>query len=308
MENKPTFKYVTNAEYNAAKEAGQWPLATIVAIKSDFPGSDGQIHPFWFEVVTNLDSSWVVKDGKDSAGRFLEGDALNAEVHDIKHALWACVDVLHTHRLTVMEHGCHIFGFDDGKAETVAGAVAAWCRNPKFVALAPREGWVNVLWRNGHYVAREPLGYDAETKHDYEDMILTGSANFHLEIPIFLQKWADTVVEALSLSAEDSVAKSRLNLGGWQIRQDTNGKVTGQIANGSLPEVGTVTLLDKDGNTLPLAQVKPGTLLYFYRKLNGVLVLQPPVIAWDGSARRLGTVADYSHKGFVVSLDTPLEQ
>lgn len=299
-DNKPTFKILSTEEYNASKEAGLWPVASIVAVRSDFPNADGTRNVYFIEAVLNPENSWVTKNCKGK-----EGDALDREVEDIKHASWALVDALHQHSLTVMESGTHIFGFDEGRPECVAGAVAAWTRNPKFAKFAPIEGWAEVIWRNGHYLGGVPLNYGQSTKHDYVDMIVTNSANFHISVPPFLGKWAETVVDALSKTAEESLAHSRQKMQTWSIKQDVYQTVAAKVAYGSVAEVGSISMVLVDGTALALSSVTPGDILYFYRKVDGENVYQC-YVTWDGSEKRRGAIAEYARRGSLVSLNKAL--
>jgi hypothetical protein len=301
MENLQLFKILTTEEYNASKESGTWPLASIVAVRSDYPDADGHRSVYFLEVVSDVNAPWVNKGTRNK-----EGDQLSREVEDIKHAAWAAVEVFHQHRNTVMESGCHILGFDENRPEVVgAGAVAAWCRNPKFARFAPREGWSEIIWRNGHYIGGAELQYGQEAKHDYEDMLVTHAANFHIAIPPFLAKWAETVVDALEAEAEESKKVSGQRLTGWTIRQDVRQAVVRHETNGSTPPVGDVSFLLTDGTSMPLSEVSPADVLYFYRRVDGQFVYQA-YVAWDGSSYRRAMIAENARRGFAVSLNEPL--
>ena len=73
----------------------------------------------------------------------------------------------------------YAFDFDANAPEIVAGAVAGWCANPKFAQFSKNpEGWTQLIWRNGHFASGSTLIEAASVKHDYMDLLSTGSANF----------------------------------------------------------------------------------------------------------------------------------
>jgi hypothetical protein len=273
------------------------------------------------EIVSNLDAPWIVK-GMDKKDRM---DILNAhgEVVNIikdsvsegaKHALWAAVEVYHQHRMAILEHGLHVFDVDFSRsAEVVCGGVAAWNTNANFARYTPSQGWVELIARNvGNGAVSYSMGDvfpdGKETKHDYEDMLISGSANFRLAIPVIWNMsnpdengkpqstFMDAVVEALELEREASIEKSREKLTRWVGRTTardnaTSGAVSGRVVKDDELVVNTV-----DGEELDLSTMATGTLFVYAKTAKGWMFQDR--FTWDNTPKARNLVPEYRYRSF----------
>jgi hypothetical protein len=298
----PVFSIVTNTELAQAKTEGRYPLASITFLKADKPDVNNRMRVYYAEIVSNIEAAWVTKGSPDR-------DIDQIELEDLKHAAWAGVEVFYQHRNAVMEHGTHILDVDMTKTpERNVGAIAAWSTHPNFSKYAPQEGWValkarNVGAGNIHYVVGGPLSDGQETKYDYEDMLVSQSANFRLFIPPFLDTpkvfadgtvggtWIETLLSSLQLPREESIAASKVAATKFAINQDAYEGAKRDVANDRVIPASALCVGDVDGNPLDLAEVTD-VRVHVYAKIGGSFTMLRS-FTWDHSPFAVALVNKY---------------
>ena len=314
----PLYVVCDNKTLAAAKADGSWPLAHFTFLQSENADPvTGHSRIYYAEIIASDPGLPFVPKGDPN--RYIE----EVELEELKHIVWAGVEVLHRKSHVVMEHGTHILDVDISKhPEAICGAVAAWSTHPVFGKYAPTEGWVQLVARHVgggtiHYVVSDALADGAGTKHDYEDMLLGGVCNFRLFLPPFLDTprvdangevggtWIESVIKALSLSPEDSIKAGREALTKWHMNDNAFKGATRAVATGREPSNPALVLNGiEDGTTIDLAEldVNGKTDVYVYAKIGQQLV-NLRTIRWDGSAFARALVNQFrQHRFGLVSL------
>lgn len=306
MENTAlkTVAIVTVEELNAAKSNGSWPLAHVMIQKN---AETGVAH--YVEIVSDVDAPWITKGGPNV-------DYTNGQnqtvLSELKHAMWAAVEVFHQHKLAVHESGLHLFAIDETKPEAVIGAVASWCQNPIFAQFAPSDGWKALRMRkvagNVRYIPGDWANDDQSTKYDYEDMLLGCEANFRLFLPAWLSNsrmadgntWIGAVINALTLEREESIAESKKAIIRWSTNQSEHQQAARAASSGKTIDASKLVVPQFGGGTIDVDRLSTPITLYCYT-VDGDKDSFLCAISYDGSTYKKGLVAAKRHHFF--SLD-----